>query len=292
LAAVLCVAVIIALSGCGKPGGVDGDLLNGWPAFAKAVTPTPKVGACYDSNYVPTWYGDFNTVPCDEGHQAETAYVGTFTGNDAERSSPPSTNSPSRRAAYSECVKAVKDYLGGDWHTAYVWLGLVLPSTAAWHGGARWYRCDLVPTDDVEYSTARASASVKDGLRGDKPLAITCINTIETKSGGVQAEVPVSCAKPHSAEFVGTATAPNTPWPGEKGAQKQAEKACEAAVAKYMGFSDSSVANQWVGWLFFWPTRSEWETGDRSFTCFAYAFTKSKKMIGSVKGLRGQAPKS
>lgn len=292
LAAVLGVAVTISLAGCGKPGGVDGDLINGWPAFAKAVTPTPKVGACYDSDYAPIWYGEFKTLPCDQSHQAETAYVGTFTGSDAQRASPPSADSPSRKAAYAQCVKGATDYLGGDWHNAYVWLGLVIPSTAAWHGGARWYRCDLMATGDVERSTTSNLTSVKDGLRGDKPLAITCINTIETKSGGVQSETPTTCAKPHNGEFVGTATAASTAWPGDKGAQQQAEKACEAKVAKYMGFSGNRVANQWVGWLFFWPPQSDWEMGDRSFMCFAYAFTDSKKMTGSVKGLGDRAPKS
>lgn len=293
LAAVLCVAVAGALAGCGKPGGVDGDLVNGWPAFAKAVTPTPKVGACYDRDHpASTWYGPFDTVSCTASHQEETVYVGAFTGNDAKRAAPPSANSPIRKAVYDQCVNAAKDYLGGDWHTAYVWLGLVLPSAAAWRGGARWYRCDLLPTADVEYTTTSISTSAKDGLRGSKPLAITCINTIETKSGAVQTETAASCAKPHSAEFVGTSTAPDTPYPGEKSVHDKAQKACEASVASYMGFSTSYIANQWVGWLFFWPTQSEWEIGDRSFMCFAYAYTNSKKIVGSVKGLRGGAPKS
>src|SRR5262249_25806610 len=153
-----------ALSGCGKPAGVDGNLTNGWPPFAKAKTPIPEVGACYDKEYSATWYGPFETVPCEESHQSETAYVGAFSGADAQRSAPPHTDSPSRKTAYLDCVTKAGDYLGGDWHTAYVWLGLVLPSPAAWAGGAHWYRCDLLKTNDVEHGTVAGTGSVKDGL--------------------------------------------------------------------------------------------------------------------------------
>src|SRR5439155_26359728 len=130
----------------------------------------PAASACYDKEYAATWYVSFEAVPWDQSHQSETAFVGTFTGADAQRSSPPNADNPARKAAYLDCVKKANDFLGRDWHTAYVWLGLVMPSTAAWAGGARWYRCDLLKTNDVEHSTASSSGSVKDGLRGAKPL--------------------------------------------------------------------------------------------------------------------------
>ena len=44
-------AAALAMGGCGNPAGVDGDLTNAWPAFAKAQTPTPVVGACYPQEY-------------------------------------------------------------------------------------------------------------------------------------------------------------------------------------------------------------------------------------------------
>jgi hypothetical protein len=280
----------LAVAGCAKPAGTDGDLINGWPALAKAKTPVPLVGVCYDKEYAATWYGPFESVACDQSHQSETAFVGTFTGADADRSSPPNTDSPSRKSAYLDCVAKANDYLGGDWHTAYVWLGLVLPSTAAWTGGARWYRCDLLKTSDVEHSTTTSSASVKDGLRGTKPLAITCINTVESK-GQVQSESAADCNQPHSGELAGVTQAADIPWPGDSAAQKQADSACEAVVAKYLGFSNGRDQNPLVGWLFFWPRQTQWDAGDRTFSCYAYAFTKSKKITGSVKGLGAKAPK-
>jgi hypothetical protein len=281
----------LALVGCSKPAGVDGNLTNGWPALAKAVTPDPPLGACYDKEYSATWYGPFESVPCEQNHQSETAYVGKFTGADASRESPPNSDSPARKAAYVDCVKQVNDYIGGDWHAAYVWLGLVLPSPAAWTGGARWYRCDLLKTNDVEHSTVSSTGSLKDGMRGPRWLAITCINTVES-NGQVQTESPADCAQPHNGELAGVAAGRDAPWPGDSAAQRQADTACEAVVAHYLGFSGNHDLNRSVGWLFFWPRQTQWDAGDRTFSCYAYAFTKSKKIIGSVKGIGSKTPKS
>ena len=71
-------AVALAPGGCARPAGVDGDLTNGWPAFARAQTPIPDAGVCYPREYDPTWYGDFDSaVDCkSETHQTETVFVG------------------------------------------------------------------------------------------------------------------------------------------------------------------------------------------------------------------------
>ncbi|HKT02585.1 MAG TPA: septum formation family protein [Rugosimonospora sp.] len=289
LVAATCALAAFAAAGCSRPAGVDGDLTNGWPAFPQAKTPVPAVGACYGEQYAATWYGPFDTVSCDQDHASETAYVGTFTGADGQREAPPNADSPSRKTAYLDCVNRADDYLGGDWHTAYVWLGLVLPSPAAWSGGARWYRCDLLKTSDVEHSTTNSTGSVKDGLRSAKPIAITCINTVEV-NGQVQTESPADCAQSHSGELAGVTSAADIPYPGETAAQKQADTACETVVAHYLGFTGTRDQNASVGWLFFWPRQTQWDGGDRTFSCFAYAFTKSKKMTGSVKGIGAKAP--
>src|SRR5947207_2568115 len=142
--AVVGLAAVAALAACSPvPGGVDGDLTNGWPAFPKASTPLPKVGVCYPTDFNETWYGDFSAAnDCTkDSHQTETVYVGAFTGADADRSAPPLAGSAARRAAYDQCQQAGTDHLGGPWQGAKVDLGLVLPDDKAWTGGARWYRC-------------------------------------------------------------------------------------------------------------------------------------------------------
>lgn len=285
------VLAAVALAGCGKPAGVDGDLVNGWPQFPDAKTPVPVAGSCYTEEYSATWYGDFDPVSCATTHVTESAYVGTFTDADASRATPPTAGSNARKTAYKTCVSKANDYLGGDWHTAYAWLGMVLPSPAAWTGGARWFRCDLMKTDDAEYHVVNSDSSLKDGLLGEKPLAITCINTTEDSKGNVQGESAASCASPHTAELAGVSEGADTAWPGDTAIQDKADTACQAVVAKYLGFTDGRDQNPVVGWLFFWPRQEQWDSGDHTFTCFAYAFTKSGKMTGSVKGLRTKAPK-
>jgi hypothetical protein len=282
--------VVLAAAACGKPAGVDGDLVNHWPAMGKAETPVPVVGACYDTEFETTWSGPFDTVPCTETHQTETSYVGAFTGDDAGRSSPPGSDSQSRKTAYLTCADKTADYLGGDWHTAYVWMGLVEPSPEAWTGGARWFRCDLMKTTDVEHTTTSSDSSLKDGLRGTAPAAITCINTVESNDQ-VQSETPANCATAHNGELTGVITGSSVTYPGDTAAQNQADSGCEASVAHYLGLSGSKDTNSAVGWLFFWPRETQWDSGDRAITCYAYAFTSSKKMTGSVKGLGNKAPK-
>jgi hypothetical protein len=142
--AVTLLAGALVLAGCGKPAGVDGDLTNNWPAMAEAKVAVPEVGVCYDTEYDITWTGPFDTVDCAKTHHIETTYVGSFTGADGSRSTPPLTGSTSRRTAFEACMKNTNDYLGGDFHTASIFLGLVLPNSNAWKGGARWFRCDAV----------------------------------------------------------------------------------------------------------------------------------------------------
>src|SRR2546430_3892555 len=141
--AVLGAVAVLGLAGCGKPAGIDGDLTNSWPAFEKAKTPVPVVGACYPTEYDPTWVGDFSkAVECKTAsHQTETVFVGAFTGADADRSGPPLAGSAARKTAFAQCQKAANDYIGGDWQSAKVDIGLVLPDDKAWTGGAPRYRC-------------------------------------------------------------------------------------------------------------------------------------------------------
>src|SRR5256885_16187964 len=81
---------VLALAGCGKPGGVDGNLTNAWPALPAAKTPVPKVGVCYPNENQTTWYGDFTkAVDCAPGQlQTETGSFGSLSGVNAARQPP------------------------------------------------------------------------------------------------------------------------------------------------------------------------------------------------------------
>jgi len=283
----------LALAGCGGlPSGVDGNLTNDWSAMPQPKIAVPVAGVCYVDRYVHVWVGDFTTVDCADMHQVETAFVGTFTGADAERSAAPATDSPAMPAAYAQCQKGASDYLGGDWHTADVWLGLVVPSNAAWQGGARWFRCDMIHRSDPFATSIVDHGSVKGDLAGARSAAYGCLTTTEDKDRRITAAKPADCASPHSAEFAGLYTAPDVPYPSETTGTTMLERGCQGVVATFLGFQNPS---QWtsstVGWWGLGWDEDQWKLGDRVTQCFAYAYTKSGVVVGSVKGIRNQTPK-
>jgi Septum formation len=282
--------VALLLTGCGRPAGVDGDLTNGWPALPDAKVQVPAVGACYTQPYVAVWIGDFHPVPCAQQHQDETTYVGTFPDNSAD---PPASGSPALASAYAQCQQATNTYLGGDWHSELVELRMVRPSGAAWTGGARWYRCDLTRVSDVDQIEMVSTDSLKGDLTGPRVAAFGCLATVD-QGNAVTEATPIDCAQPHGAEFAGVYTAPDVPWPTAQATRdRMGSTGCEEVVATFLGYASvSQWNNSQIGW---WESPfdpDQWALGDRAVQCFAYAYTKGHKMIGSVRGIRDAAPRS
>jgi hypothetical protein len=287
----------LALAGCARPTGVDNDLTDDWPAFAKAITPVPVVGACYSTPLNDTWYGDFSSsVDCTKSaHETETVFVGSFSGADADRSAPPLAGSASRRSAYDQCQKAATDYLGGAWQGAKIDLGLVLPDDKAWAGGARWYRCDVTQYLDSSYDKVSTNGSVKDGLRGAKPLAVTCLVVTDDGKSSITKIEDIGCDKPHNGEFIGLYTAPDKPWPADKNARSDiAQNGCEKLLGQFLGYGNGKPYSNYVGW---WPggfAEEQWKLGDRTERCYALAFNghtvNGVRVVGSMRGLKSAAP--
>jgi hypothetical protein len=297
LPVLLALAATAVLAGCtaSLPAGVDGDLTNGWPAMAEPKVSVPVTGACYDlaANGVAT--GDEPTQSCTAQHAAETVYVGGFTGADAQRSSPPPFGGPARAAAYAQCRKGAVDYLGDDYLMGLLRLDLVLPAQASWDGGARWFRCDIVrlgePGSD---GTSIIPTSVKDGLRGARPLGLSCY-TMTVHSDNSRDEVVTPCDRPHNAELVGLYTAPDIPWPtDEKAREDLAFKGCDAVVGKYLGFTGGHDNSPYVGYAISFFDQTQWELGERIVRCSAVGLKNGSpnnvRFTGSVKGLQARKP--
>jgi hypothetical protein len=144
LAALLLLPVLLLTNGCGRPAGVDGNLVNGWPTLPAVAIPPQQVGSCYRTEYNELWNEDLVVINCDGGSwRTQVVYVGAFDAADTKMQAPPLENGPSRIAAYTTCGKQADAGIGGDWHTVRVELGLVVPSPDDWSAGQRWYRCDL-----------------------------------------------------------------------------------------------------------------------------------------------------
>jgi hypothetical protein len=289
-------AFAVLVAGCGKSTGVDNDLTNAWPVFDKAVTPVPKVGACYGQRLDTTWYGDFSdAVDCSTSHQTETVFVGSFTGTEAGRSTPPLAGTPARADAYGQCQKAASDYLGDDWHIAMAVLGLVLPDDKAWTGGARWFRCDMVQFSDSKYESVRTNGSVKGGLQGSRPLAVTCLSLTDDGKNSVTGWKDAPCDQPHNGEYAGLYTASARAWPDKDPAQKLASSGCEGVVAHFLGFSGNQPTSNYVGWTYDTFDQDQWNLGDRTVRCYVLAFNGNSingaKVVGSMRGIRDGKPR-
>jgi hypothetical protein len=314
LFALVLVATTVAVAGCaGPPSGTDGNLINNWSALpAAGPEPVAAVGSCHDYRAATFQFDMFrqatltNIAGTDEvrdcvsgdetaTHDSETAYVGTFTGADAAQQVPPVVGSVALHGAYSQCQLRASEYLGGDWHSGSVALLLVLPTEKAWQHGARWYRCDIGHVDDPFSLVQVVHGTVRDGLSGARPLELTCLTTGEDAEGVIQRAAAVDCDEPHAAEYAGYYTAPvGYSWPDDPDEITELAMAgCDDVVGRYLGFpSGSESSNDEVGLMALGFDQDRWQLGDHSTRCYAYAYTDSKVIIGSVRGLRSGTPHS
>jgi Septum formation len=296
LAALTALAATVALAGCaGLPAGVDGNLTDNWPAMPEAKVSVPQAGACYQTQSTGFSAGEDSTMACTGTHASETVFVGTFTGADADRSMPPTAGGPAVAAVFADCRKNATAYLGDDFAMGPLDLTVVLPVVAAWKGGARWYRCDVVRYSNVWHGSVGGQGSVKDGLRGDRPLALTCYTVTDDKES-ITDEEPIACTQPHNGELAGLFTAPDVPWPADTQARKNiADKGCEGVVAAFLGLSGGRVTNPALGWGWDGFSQKRWELGNRTIRCLVLGFkggsVNGVRFTGSVKGIGTRAPK-
>src|SRR3712207_2201097 len=84
VAVVLTVGLSV-LTGCGRPAGVDGNLVDDWPVFAAPEVPTPAEHACYrPTEFNPSTLAKVRpAVDCRGDATLETFHVGRFGGTDA-----------------------------------------------------------------------------------------------------------------------------------------------------------------------------------------------------------------
>ncbi|WP_344611478.1 septum formation family protein [Dactylosporangium salmoneum] len=153
------------------------------------------------------------SVGCDEPHDFEA--VGLLGQTDPE----------------GRCRKEAEEFLGGPWElsrTTLVTLGSHDPMNGT-------LMCALAEVADTGGKPVARSGSLHDGLRGTRPLAITCL------AGDDDQARFVDCAEPHTAEFVGAVTL------GEDDATKTA---CTNAAAQYLGLPNlEQRTDLQVNWL-------------------------------------------
>jgi hypothetical protein len=256
------------------PDGGDGDLTNGWNTPPEPVPFRPPAGRCFDNVDPIAPMATYAPIDCAERHLTETFYVGDLTGAaaaaTANRAAEGSSvdGSPAQLAAGLECARRAAAFLGGDWRTAQLAVKPVLPGTAGWTAGSRWFRCDLAQIELGDDRVVGRTGTLKGALTGTAKLRLGCFNPT-TAGARVSAMTPVDCARPHHAEFAGL-WAPPDATPGLLRDDGKAAAGCRSAIAAYTGVPDDGDLQYRVGWIGFSPTEEDWNAGAREVRCFLW----------------------
>jgi hypothetical protein len=263
-AAVACAFALTGVAGCAAvPDGVDGDLTDGWAPLPTATRFQPQSGACHPDLVQNGTIDNWSPVPCAGPHLAETVAVARLTR---------------QNQAFGECTRRATTFLGGDWRTGWVVLQPVLPSRAAWSGGARWVRCDVAETSPVDGAVVRRSGSMKGAVGAAGRLRMSCANP-RIEGDSVTEMHPAACAASHTAEFAGLfATTRRT---SSALTTDDLAGGCGSAIAKFAALPDDGDLASRVGWLGFPPDDAAWAMGDRAIRCFLWL--NGEKMKGSYR---------
>jgi len=282
--------MLLAASGCGSGGDVDGDLTNDWGAMAAATAFQPAAETCHLSNFAKSGpRATYEEVDCDVLHRTETVYVGQFTSDAAE---PPDNSSAASRAAYRTCDEKTTEYVGGPWRHARLWIGVTHPSPPAWTGGARWFRCEVVELDSIEDDGAlvQRTGSLRGVLvNGTSDLMLTCYAIKLDDAGAIDTMPPAKCTDKHNAEFAGLWEAPaKASYPKGDTAWEEFHDGCRTVVAGYVGVPDDADLQYRTGVVSLPGNADVWAQGDHGVRCYLWldgaALTTSLKGAG-VKAL-------
>jgi hypothetical protein len=279
---VVAAGVLLVTAGCAQlPPGADGDLGNGWPAVAAPVGWVPEAGTCHRTFAVYVTRTGYEPVACNLGHAYETVHVGTFTGAAAERSSPPVAGSTELAAAWAECDKKISEYVGGEWRTGKLWIGVTVPSGGAWGGDARWFRCEVAALGKFGGDEVTRQQSLKGALAAEPALKLGCYQYDGTAK--TSAEKP--CTEAHNAEFVGIYTL-DVNYAQASDLDEQIGNACWGLAATFAGMPGDKDIKYRTGVMWDFPGKADWEAGDHGVRCHLWLSKKTvtRSLAGAGNG--------
>ncbi|UWZ39261.1 septum formation family protein [Dactylosporangium roseum] len=287
----LLVVVTVLLAGCSAPAGTDGNLTDGWEVPPAPSVPVPAIGTCLATggNVAYNDKGDPAATPVDCGtpHKLEVVRVARFP-DDAQ---PPAWGSPAMRAAYADCGKAASGYLGGDWHTAWLFVHVGRPSSAAWAGGARSYVCGVAEFERTDWASPAVEriGSLKGSLTGRPPRCATLIGNQPDKQGfylRIAGERRTDCNEAHDAELAAVFELPDGAYPSWQAQGDYLLPRCITAVTALLGLSRQAFDRRAELWVHFtWlDDQSEWQAGERASLCYV-TVPMAHKVRGSLKGV-------
>ena len=139
-------------------------------------------------------------------------------------------------AAAAECSRRAVPFFGAEHRTGQLRVQPVLPSSAGWQAGARWFRCDAIQVDLNTDQVVSRTGSLRGALKGTAPLALRCFQPV-VGGGNIRDMRPVDCAKSHDAEFAGLWTAPETKLEDLRDSNRMAN-GCRSVIADWAKVPD------------------------------------------------------
>lgn len=243
-----------ALSGC----------LGSSPTSPTSVDKAaPDLGACrlltpgdvaQPSNSTPP-------VSCEEAHTAQTYAVGSMPSQFAHSAY---DDRAVASFAYRVCSQRFMVFTGADASLAmrtilsWAWFR---PSEAAWTGGARWYRCDVVGGGDQTRSYVDLPVRTKGLLLGrPKDEWMVC-----AQGASVDGSVKVPCSQKHDWRAVTTIVlgTESDAYPGDRVVQFRTRDYCSKSVSAWLDYP----VNYDFGYS--WFHAAEWSAGNRRSVCWA-----------------------
>jgi putative regulator of septum formation len=267
-------ALVLLLAGCGNPGGVDGNLTNHWTAIGAPTGFAPVAETCHQANFaVAGARSTYEEVDCDQKHRTETVYVGRYPAPAADADSAPADSSAGARDVYRICDLRTTAYVGGPWRTGRLWIGVTHPSAAAWTGGARWYRCEVLEISSIEDDggLVQRVGTLKGVLaQSVSPLLLTCYAIKLDASGAIGTMPPSSCAAKHNAEFVGIWYAGNLSYPKQDAQWAKFHDGCRKLISTYVGVPDDPDLQFRTGVVSLPGGADVWTLGDHGVRCYLW----------------------
>jgi hypothetical protein len=223
-------------------------------------------------------------VACDEPHAFEAYRKGRFTGADAELRSAEAASGSIQ--AWATCDRAARDFLGGDYAEARVALDMLVPTERNWRAGNHSFTCVMAETAGSEDRTVQRVGSLRDGLRGDRPLRIGCVD-VEATTDKVNGVDYIGCDYLHAGEFVGSHSVPDaTTYPDEGDLDAIARDSCALLAASYLSLDrDQVLARKDLALLWDVPLAGQWSAGDHSIRCYVVDRAYRSVLRGSIKGI-------
>lgn len=240
------VLALLALAGCS--GGSEPEAAPTPSASTPTSSPStdvpppaaPEKGACYRLRYddAIAAHNDAEPVRCSAEHTSTTYYVGDVLN-------------PTEQVAALQCT----DRLGEDTRLTMLRPAWFTPTPDEIAAGARWFRCDV-----VALASEGRLAPLTDPL-GDPERYGMC-GTAEPGSSDFRR---VICSRPHAWRAISVVPLSGDRYPGEAAVRDAGQDPCEAAGAEA---ADDALDYRWG---YEWPTRDQWDAGQRYGRCWAPA---------------------